>query len=150
MFSVFYTLTKTRTWVQIDHSLKSLGTFAILNKIKWEKSLKPEGKMLRGVVYRLIESLATMGHSFLWKLICAISICNTLTVSVHLSSTPSISGPGSATEFSSAGQEINVTNISILTYVYCILTYVYCILTYVYCRNASGLFYQPCLTLLIY
>ena len=50
-----------------------------------------------GVVYRLIESLASMGHSSIWKLICAISICNTLTVGVHLSSTPSISGPGSAT-----------------------------------------------------
>ena len=54
--------------------------------------------MLRGVVYRLIESLASMGHSSIWKLICAISVCNTLTVGVHLSSTPSISGPGSATE----------------------------------------------------
>ena len=31
------------------------------------------------------------------KLICAISVCNTLTVGVDLSSTPSISGPGSAT-----------------------------------------------------
>ena len=53
--------------------------------------------MLRGVVYRLIESLASMGHSFMWKLICVISVCNTLTVGVLLSSTPSISGPGSAT-----------------------------------------------------
>ena len=38
-----------------------------------------------------------MGHSFIWKLICDISVCNTLIVGVHLSSTPSISGPGSAT-----------------------------------------------------
>ena len=53
--------------------------------------------MLRGVVYRLIEYLASMGHSSIWKLICAISVCNTLTVGVHLPSTPSISGPGSAT-----------------------------------------------------
>ena len=53
--------------------------------------------MLRGVVYRLIGSLASMGHCSIWKLICAISVCNTLTVGVHLSSTPSISGPGSAT-----------------------------------------------------
>ena len=53
--------------------------------------------MLRGVVYRLIESLASMGHSSIWKLNCAISVCNTLTFGVHLSSTPSISGPGSAT-----------------------------------------------------
>ena len=53
--------------------------------------------MLRGVVYRLIESLAYMGHSSIWKLICVISVCNTLTVGVHISSTPSISGPGSAT-----------------------------------------------------
>ena len=53
--------------------------------------------MLRGVVYRLIESLAPMGHSSIWKLICAISVCNTLTVGVHLPSTPSVSGPGSAT-----------------------------------------------------
>ena len=29
--------------------------------------------MLRGVVYMLIESLASMGHSSIWKLICAIS-----------------------------------------------------------------------------
>ena len=59
--------------------------------------MKPEGQMLRGVVYRLIESLASMGHNSIWKLIWAISICNTLTVGVNLSSTPSISGPGSAT-----------------------------------------------------
>ena len=59
--------------------------------------MKPEGQMLRGVVYRLIESLASMGHSSIWKLICAISVCNTLTVGVHISSTPSICGPGSAT-----------------------------------------------------
>ena len=62
-----------------------------------KKSWKPEGQMLRGVVYRLIESLASMGHSSIWKLICAISVCNTMTVGVHLSSTSSISGPGSAT-----------------------------------------------------
>ena len=61
-------------------------------------SLKPEGQMLRGVAYRLIETLAPMSHSSIWKLICAISICNILTVRVHLSSTPSISGPGSATD----------------------------------------------------
>ena len=54
--------------------------------------------MLRGVVYRLIEYLASMGYSSLWKLICAISVSNILTVGVHLSSTPSISGPGSATD----------------------------------------------------
>ena len=53
--------------------------------------------MLRGVVYRLIEYLASMGHSSIWKQICAISVSNILTVGVHLSSTPSISGPGSAT-----------------------------------------------------
>ena len=53
--------------------------------------------MLRGVVLRLIEYLASMGHSSIWKLICAISVSNILTVGVHLSSTPSISGPGSAT-----------------------------------------------------
>ena len=62
-----------------------------------EKSLKPEDQMLRGVVYRLIESLASMGHSSIWKLIWAISVCNILIVGVHISSTPSISGPGSAT-----------------------------------------------------
>ena len=68
-----------------------------------KKSLKPEGQMLRGVVYRLIESLASIGHSSIWKLNCAISVCNTLTVGVYLSSTPSISGPGSATA------EMNIT-----------------------------------------
>ena len=64
--------------------------------------------MLRGVVYRLFESLASMGHSSIWKMICDINVCKTLTVGVHLfiilfnnylSSTPSISGPGSATVF---------------------------------------------------
>ena len=45
--------------------------------------------MLRLVVYRLIECLAYMGHSSIWKLICAISVSNILTVGVHLSSTPS-------------------------------------------------------------
>ena len=57
--------------------------------------------MLRGVVYRLIESFASKGHSStcsIWKLICGICVCNTLAVGVHLSSTPSISGPGSATD----------------------------------------------------
>ena len=54
--------------------------------------------MLRGVAFRLIESLASMGHSSIWKLIYAISVCNTLTVGVNLSSTASISGPGSATD----------------------------------------------------
>ena len=64
--------------------------------------------MLRGVVYRLIESLASIGHSSIWKLICAISVCNTLTVGVHLSSTPSISGPGSATVSSMNNVPMNV------------------------------------------
>ena len=59
--------------------------------------------MLRGVVYRLIESLASMGHSSIWKLHCAISVCNTLTVGVHISSTHSNSGPGSATGDKSHG-----------------------------------------------
>ena len=62
-----------------------------------KKSPKPQSLILRGVVYRLIECLASMGHSSIWKLICAICACNILTVGVHLSSTPSISGPGSAT-----------------------------------------------------
>ena len=53
--------------------------------------------MLRGVVYRLIEYLASMEYNSIWKLICAISVSNILTVGVHLSSTPSKSGPGSAT-----------------------------------------------------
>ena len=56
--------------------------------------------MRREVVYRLIEYHASMGHSFLWKLICAICVYNIVTASVHLSSTPSISGPGSATGLS--------------------------------------------------
>ena len=56
--------------------------------------------MLRGVVYRLIEYLASMGRSSIWKLIWAISVSRKLTVGVHLSSTPSISGPGSATVLS--------------------------------------------------
>ena len=55
--------------------------------------------MLRGVVYRLIEYLASMGHSSIWKLIWAINVSRKLTVGVHLSITPSISGPGSATVF---------------------------------------------------
>ena len=54
--------------------------------------------MLRGMVYRLIGSFASMVHCFIWKLICAISVFNTLTVGVHLSSTPSISDPGSAAD----------------------------------------------------
>ena len=54
--------------------------------------------MLRGVVYRLIEYLASMEHSSIWKLICAIRVSNILAVGVHLSSTTSISGPGSATD----------------------------------------------------
>ena len=54
--------------------------------------------MLRGVVCRVIESLASKGHSSIWKLMCAISVCNTLTVGVNLSSIPSTSGPGSATD----------------------------------------------------
>ena len=53
--------------------------------------------MLRGVVYRLIEYLASMGHSSIWKLIWAISVSRKFTVGVHLSSTPGIRGPGSAT-----------------------------------------------------
>ena len=53
--------------------------------------------MLRGVIYRLIEDLASMEHSSIWKLICTIKVSNILAVGVHLSSTPSISGPGSAT-----------------------------------------------------
>ena len=48
--------------------------------------------MLRGVVYRLIESLASMGHSSIWKLICAISVCNTLTVGVHYQAPPALVG----------------------------------------------------------
>ena len=39
-----------------------------------------------------------MEHSSIWKLICAIRVSNILAVGVHLSSTPSISGPGSATD----------------------------------------------------
>ena len=73
------------------------GHLLIFIKMK-KKSLKPDGQMLRGVAFRLIESIASKGNSSIWKLICAISVCNTLTVGVHLSSTPSISGPGSATD----------------------------------------------------
>ena len=62
-----------------------------------KKSPKPESLIHRGVVYRLIEYLASMEQSSIWKLICVICVCNILTVGVHLSSTPSISGPGSAT-----------------------------------------------------
>ena len=42
----------------------------------------------------LIEALASMGHSSICKLICAISVCNILTVGVHLSSIPSMRSPG--------------------------------------------------------
>ena len=59
--------------------------------------MKQEGQMLRGVVYTPIESLVFMGHSSIRKLIYTISACNIFTFGVHLSSTPSISGPGSAT-----------------------------------------------------
>ena len=52
--------------IQIDYAP---GTFAFLNKI----SPKPESQMLKGVVYRLIEYLASMGHR---KLICTICVCN--------------------------------------------------------------------------
>ena len=50
---------------------------------------------------RLMESHASVGHCSICKLICAFNICNihVLTVSVHLSSTPSIRSPGSATVF---------------------------------------------------
>ena len=62
----------------------------LLKQNKFKKTtLKPESQMLRLVVYRLIECLAYMGHSSIWKLICAISVSNILTVGVHLSSTPS-------------------------------------------------------------
>ena len=80
-----------------------------------KKSLKPEGQMLRGVVYGLIESLASMGHSSIWKQICAISVCNTLTVGAHISSTPSICGPGSATENAPRGAFCNTFDLHIAT-----------------------------------
>ena len=38
----------------------------------------------------LNESLASMGHSSIWKLVCSISVCNILTVSVHLSNTQAL------------------------------------------------------------
>ena len=46
--------------------------------------------MLRGVVYvyRLIESFASMGHSSIWKLICGISVCYTLTVGPPIDQAP--------------------------------------------------------------
>ena len=50
--------------------------------------------MLRGVVYRLIGYLASKGHCSIWKLFFVLLV----SVILHLSSTPSISGPGSATE----------------------------------------------------
>ena len=64
----------------------------------------------------LIESLASMGHSSIWKLICTISVCNTLTVGVHLSSTPSISGPGSATVLYDTFQKANLGTCDIFDY----------------------------------
>ena len=64
-----------------------------MKKISETRRPNAQGSGLIG----LIESLASMGHSSIWKLICAISVCYTLTVGVHLSSTPGISGPGSAT-----------------------------------------------------
>ena len=73
MFSVFYTLTQPRTWGS-NWSHTGDICFFKQNKLK-KKSLKPESQMLRGVVYRLIEYLAYVGHSSIWKLICAISDC---------------------------------------------------------------------------
>ena len=95
VFFVFYTLTQSCTW---DPNRSLAGDICFFKQNKMKNSLKPEGQMLRWVMYRLVEPLASMGHSSIWKLICAISVCNTLTVGVHLSSTPSISSPGSATE----------------------------------------------------
>ena len=88
-------LTQPRTW---GSNWSHVGDICFFkqNKLR-KKSLKPESQMLRGVVYRLIEYLASMEHSSIWKLICAIRVSNILAVGVHLSSTPSISGPGSAT-----------------------------------------------------
>ena len=97
MFNVFYTLTQPRIWGS-NWSRAGDICFFKQNKLK-KKSPKPESQKLRGVVYRPIEYLASMGHSSIWKLICAICVFNILTVGVHLSSTPSISGPGSATGF---------------------------------------------------
>ena len=88
-------LTQPRTW---GSNRSHAGVICFFKQnIFLKKSLKPESQMLRGVVYRLTECLASMGHSSIWKRICAISVSNILTVGVHLSSTPSISGPGSAT-----------------------------------------------------
>ena len=96
MFIVFYTLTQPRTW---GSNWSRAGDICFFKQNKLiKKSSKPESQILRGVVYRLIEYLASMGHSSIWNLICAICACNILTVGVHLSSTPSISGPGSATD----------------------------------------------------
>ena len=50
--------------------------------------------MPRGLVYRLIDGTLFYMETDL----CYYSVCNTLTVGVHISSTPSISGPASATE----------------------------------------------------
>ena len=63
-----------------------------------------------GTVNRLIESLASIGHSYIWTLMCAISVCNTMTVCDHLSSTPSISGPGSATGIPASVLSFTYTN----------------------------------------
>ena len=92
--------------------------------------------MLRGVVYRLIESLASMGHSSIWKLICAISVCNTLTVGVDQSSTPSISGPGSAT--ACRGKLVQLVNhMSNLTKFYCSASFA--------CQYSCSFFIEKCM-----
>ena len=57
-----------------------------------------------------------MGHSPIWKLICAICVCNILTVGVHLSSTPRISGPGSATVLNSSNATYQNINCFIASY----------------------------------
>ena len=57
-----------------------------------EKSLKNHGILFLNFCGNPVWDTVLYG-----KLICAISVCNTLTVGVHLSSSPSISGPGSAT-----------------------------------------------------
>ena len=90
-FCVFYTLTQLRTW---DPNCSHAGDICCFKHKKISQTRRPN---TQGVIYRLIEPLASIGHSSVWKLICAIGVCNTLTVGVHLSSTPSISGPGSAT-----------------------------------------------------
>ena len=55
--------------------------------------------MPRGLVFRLIDGTLFYMETDL----CYYSVCNTLTVGVHISSTPSISGPGSATDRTSFG-----------------------------------------------